>query len=71
MRRKSNKKSLRKYTALIPKTVKATKNLGTTAINKISYFFTSATRRLSKFSKTMDKKTAKTIRSFTKRRVRK
>ena len=73
MKRRTQKKghSLKKYTALAPKTLKATKAIGTAVTNKINYFFTTATKTIKKATKMIDKKTAKSIRSFTKRRHRK
>lgn len=69
--RKTSKKGILKYTAFVPRTMSATKSLGTTALKKINYFFTNSTRKLKKSTKNLDKKTAKAIRSLTRRRGRK
>ncbi len=73
MRRRTAKRSssLKKYTALAPKTVKATKTIGTAVVNKINNIFLLARKTVKKTTKMIDRKTAKSIRTFTKRRVRK
>jgi hypothetical protein len=73
MRRRTAKRSssLKKYTALAPKTVKATKAIGTAVVNKINNIFLLARKTVKKTTKMIDRKTAKSIRTFTKRRVRK
>ena len=68
---KSYKSKASQYTALIPKTLKATKNVGKKTVNKINYFFNNATKSLKRFARGIDKKTARSIRSFTRRRGRK
>ena len=70
MRRKTNKKGLLKYTAFVPKTVNATKNVSSTIIKRIRYFLMNTTRKLKSLSGSLDKQTAKSIRSLTKRRKR-
>jgi hypothetical protein len=74
MRRKTNKRiknRINKYTAFVPKTMKATKSVGTAVIKKLNYFLSTAVNTVKNKSKLIDKKTAKSIRSFTKRRIRK
>ncbi len=66
MRRKTHKKGITKYTAFVPKTIKATKNTSATVIKKIKYFLKNTRRRLRGVSKSLDKSTAKSIRSLTK-----
>lgn len=64
------KTRISRYTAFIPKTVRATKNIGKITVKKINYFLKNATNKVRKTSKNLDKKTASVIRSFTKRRTR-
>lgn len=74
MKRKHNKKfmySIKRCTELAPKTMKATKSMGNAFIKKISYFLNKTIKTLKNTSNAIDKKTAKTIRSITKRRGRK
>ena len=69
MKRKS--KSLKKYTALVPKTLRATKNLKNTTIKRFSYFLKQSGKTVKNTAKCLNKQTAKTLRSLTKRRSRK
>ncbi len=73
MKRRTSKKgiSLKKYTALAPKTMRATRAIGSSVVKKINYFFNAAAKTVKKTTKMIDRKTAKSIRSFTKRRIRK
>ena len=64
------KSRINKYTAFIPKTLKATKNVGKTSIKKINIFLKTAVNKVRTTSKMLDKKTARAIRSLTKRRSR-
>lgn len=70
MARKTHRNTIKKYTAFIPKTVKATKNISTSAVKNVQYFLKSSVQTLKNLSKNIDKRTAKTIRSLTKRRQR-
>jgi hypothetical protein len=73
MRRKTSKRSkngIKRYTAFVPKTVKASKAVGTAIVNKINYFLSSAAKTVKKTTKAIDRKTARSIRSLTKRRGR-
>lgn len=73
MKRRAGKQriSLKKYTAIAPKTLRATKAIGSSVIKKINYIFNAAAKTVKKTTKMIDRKTAKTLRSFTKRRIRK
>jgi len=74
MKRKSNKKfkiSIKKYTALAPKTVKATKAVAINAIKKINFLICKTVKTFKKTTKSIDRTTSKAIRSLTKRRGRK
>jgi hypothetical protein len=73
MKRRTTKRrnSLKKYTAYAPKTLRATKAMGTAAIKKINYIFNAAAKTIKKTTKMIDKKTSKSIRSFTKKASRK
>jgi hypothetical protein len=74
MRRNTTRKfknKLRKYTALVPKTVKATRSMGTMVVKKINYFLKDAKSTLKRGAKSIDRRTAKSIRSLTKRNSRK
>jgi len=74
MRRKSTKKNksrLRKYTALVPKTLKATRSISTAVVKKINIFLTNTVLTLKKKTKSIDRRAAKSIRSLTKRHGRK
>lgn len=68
---KKNKSQLKRYTALVPKTLKATKAIGNSVVKKINYFLNNTAKSIRKTTKMIDNKTAKSIRSFTKRRSRK
>ena len=57
-----------KYTAVIPKTIKATRNASFTFIKKIDHFLKNTSRKLKKIPKNLNKATAKSIRSLTKTR---
>ncbi len=64
------KVKLRRYTAFVPKTLKATKNVGKSTLKRINYFFNRTAKTLKKTTKMLDKRAAKSIRSLTKRRRR-
>jgi hypothetical protein len=68
---KRNKSHLKRYTALVPKTLRATKAASTSVIKKINYFLNNTANAIRKTTKKLDKATAKSIRSLTKRRTRK
>jgi hypothetical protein len=72
--RKSAKSRLNRYTALVPKTLKATKSVGTSVVKKINYFLNNTAKTIKKSTKILDKTAAKSIKSIyslTKRRNRK
>ena len=68
-RRSTNR--IKKYTAFVPKTMRATKVLGRSMINRMNYFFNKTKKTVKNTTKYIDKKTDKTIHSLTKRRIRK
>jgi hypothetical protein len=70
MKRKSGtvKKYIRKYTAYAPKTLKATKKLGSTTMSKVKYFFSKSMKTLKNTTKRIDRGASKSIVSLTKRR---
>jgi hypothetical protein len=73
MRRKTGKRSkigIKRYTAVVPKTMRATKAVGTAVVNKINYFLSATRKTIKNTAKAIDRKTAKSIRTFTKRRIR-
>lgn len=61
---------IKKYTAFVPKTLRASKNVGKTAAKKINYFLRNTAKKIKKTAKMLDRRTAKSIRSLTKRRRR-
>ena len=73
MKRRTSKKgiSLKKYTAFAPKTMRATKAIGSSVVKRINYIFNAAAKTVKKTTKMIDRKAAKSIHSFTKRRIRK
>ena len=74
MKRKHNKRtkfSIKKYTALAPKTIKATKSVAANAIKKINFLICKAVKTVKNTTKSIDRTTAKAIRSLTKRRSHK
>ena len=68
-RRSTNR--IKKYTAFVPKTMRATKVFGKTMVNKMNYFFNKTKKTVKNTAKYIDRKTAKSIHSLTKRRSRK
>ncbi len=71
MTRKSHNNKIKKYTAFVPKTVKATKNTGRKILNKINLFLNKTNKTVKKTTKMLNRRTASTIRSFTKKRIQK
>lgn len=59
------------YTAFIPKTAKAAKELGKFTSNKLKSMLKGTRKGIKKLSVKLNKNTANTIRSFTKRKYRK
>jgi hypothetical protein len=70
MRRRNTKNRILKYTAFVPKTLKATRNAGKNVIKRLDYFLRNSVNTLKNTTKAIDRRTAKTIRSFTKKRSR-
>lgn len=73
MKKRTTKRKnlLNKYTALAPKTMRATKKMGNALIQKINYFLNRAVNTVKKTTKIIDKKSSKSIRTFTKKYSRK
>jgi hypothetical protein len=65
--RKSKLSKLSRYTAIIPRTTKATKSVGKYTIKKSKVFFKTIKRSIKKFGNMINRNTAKTIHSITKR----
>ena len=66
---KRGKKSVLRYTArIVPRTLKATKNVGKFAIKRLDSIFINAAKSLKHIAKSINRGTAKTIRSITRRR---
>lgn len=57
----------KKYTAIIPKTLKATKKLSNNAVKQSIIFFNSMKKTVKHTVTRLDKKTAKRIRSITRK----
>ena len=66
MKYKINNK-IKRYTAIIPKTYKATKQLGKNTIKKSIIFLNSMRKTIKSSAKRFDKKASKRISSITKR----
>jgi hypothetical protein len=76
MGRKSTKRTLKRHglkqlTAIVPKTFKATSNLGKKTLKSINSFLNRTAGVVKTTSNAIDKGAAKAIRSFTKKRGRK
>jgi len=65
MSRRTAKRGIRKYTAYVPKTARATMNLGKKVIHGATSVLNGAVGVVRQSAKAVDKTTAKTIRSFT------
>ena len=66
---KKEKKSVLRYTArIVPKTLKATKNVSKFALKKLNSIFISAAKSVKRVAKTINRGTSRTIRSITRRR---
>jgi enhancing lycopene biosynthesis protein 2 len=69
---KKGRKNVLRYTArIVPKTLKATKNVSKFALKKLNSIFVSATKNIKQIAKRIDKGAARTIRSITRRKGRK
>lgn len=71
MKRRSYTHKIKKYTALVPRTMRATKIFGKTMVNKLNYFLKKTKKTVKNTTKYIDRKTAKSIGSLTKKRNRK
>ena len=71
MVRKTRKNGYKRITAMIPKTLKATRNMGNKALKNVQYFLSKGVKGITNTTRLLDKKTAKTLRSLTRRRGRK
>jgi len=60
-----------KYTAFVPKTMNATKAVGRNVVKRINYFLKKSAKTVKRAATKIDKRSAKTIRSITKKRSRK
>lgn len=67
---KRQKSHLKHYTALVPKTIKATKAVGTAAVKRINYYINSTKKTIKKTTDMINKTSAKSIRSLSKLRKR-
>lgn len=65
------KKQNNRYTAFIPKTKKAAKKSFNVISNKLSVFLVKSRKNMARSMKWLDTISAKKIRSFTKRKLRK
>ena len=68
MARKTYKRGIKKYTALIPKTMKAAKKLRRNTMRKMNCFFKNSSRRIKKLPKNINTSLSKTLQSLRKRR---
>jgi hypothetical protein len=64
------RRTIKKYTAFVPRSFKATKNVGKKALKEINYFLRTTKKTLKRTSKMLNVTAAKSIRSLTKRRAR-
>jgi hypothetical protein len=71
MGRKTAKRGLKQLTAVVPKTFRATANLGRKTMKSINSFLNRTTGLVKRTSSAIDKRVAKSIRSITKKRGRK
>jgi hypothetical protein len=66
---KRGKKSVLRYTVrIVPKTLKATKNVSKFALKKLNSIFIDAAKSVKRVAKTINRSTARTIRSITRRK---
>jgi hypothetical protein len=59
---------IKKYTAFAPKTLRATRRLGSNVLSRLNSFFNSAANTLKTSVKRVDRKVSRSIRFFTKKR---
>ena len=65
MSRKTVKRGIKKYTAFVPKTARAASQLGRRVVGSTAYFLNRAVGVVRGTAKTIDRTTAKAIRSLT------
>jgi hypothetical protein len=72
MRRKVKRTTnqIKKYTAFVPRSLRATRNVGKYTIKKINYFLRNTAKKVKNTTKMLNRTAAKSIRSITKRRSR-
>ena len=56
----------RKYTALVPKTIKATRKTSKKLLKKVNFYIKNGTRRLKRLPKSIDNRLARSIHFLTK-----
>ena len=61
-------KGIVKYTAFIPKTVKAVKNTGSNFIKKVNCYLNNTSKKLKTVPRRLDQRVAKSITSLTKKK---
>jgi hypothetical protein len=71
MGRKSAKRGLKRLTAIVPSTFRATANLGRKTMRSINCVLNGTAKFVKRTSNAIDKRVAKSIRSITKKRGRK
>lgn len=73
MKRKSRRSTnqIKKYTAFVPKTLRATRNVGKYTIKKLNYFLRNTAKKIKNTTKLLNRGAARSIRSITKKRGRK
>jgi len=64
------RRTIKKYTAFVPKSFKATKNVSKRALKEINYFFRTTKKTLKNTGSMFNRTAAKSIRTLTKRRGR-
>jgi hypothetical protein len=67
---KTRKSKMKRYTAFVPKTLKASRKLKSAVIQQITYFFKDSKKTLKKARKSVDNTLSKSLSSITKRRLR-
>jgi len=66
-----NKSNIKRYTAFVPKTLKASKTATNSVLKKINYFLNNTAKTIKKSTKNIDKVASKSINSLTKKHSRK
>jgi hypothetical protein len=62
------RKGIVKYTAFIPKTIKAVKCIGSTFIKKVDCYLNNTSKKLKNVPRRVDQRVAKSITSLTKKK---